>query len=318
MSEILTLQFGHFSNFVGAHLWNLQEQVLSFSSFSFFFVLFLTFFFFVKSLLSLMAQGLIFLGFLLFVEKREVRKKRKNRGEREKRTRKEEEKKKEKRKKKRKEEKKRKKKRFSHSHSIERRYAPRMVLFDLKGSLGSFSSSRLVFYHLLLFYHPPSFLLVHSSHFPFSLLFHPSFFLVHSSHFPSPSTLSCMPASSLERETLIHEATLFGFFLFFFSPSSFLPLRFPFFLLLPLSLFSLLLFTHPLGQTWEQQKIVCQQKEMAQKSSFHQFLDKFEEKKEKARRRRVERVLGKGKGKVSLSSFSFFFFLFLSLFSPCF
>lgn len=30
--EILTLQFGHYSNFVGAHLWNLQEFGFAYDS----------------------------------------------------------------------------------------------------------------------------------------------------------------------------------------------------------------------------------------------------------------------------------------------
>lgn len=31
-NEILTLQFGHFSNFVGAHWWNLQERSFEYDS----------------------------------------------------------------------------------------------------------------------------------------------------------------------------------------------------------------------------------------------------------------------------------------------
>lgn len=30
--EILTLQFGHHSNFVGAHLWNLQESSFDYNA----------------------------------------------------------------------------------------------------------------------------------------------------------------------------------------------------------------------------------------------------------------------------------------------
>ncbi|CAG8651966.1 2090_t:CDS:2, partial [Dentiscutata heterogama] len=32
MLEIVTLQFGHFSNYVGAHFWNTQEEYFSFDT----------------------------------------------------------------------------------------------------------------------------------------------------------------------------------------------------------------------------------------------------------------------------------------------